>query len=178
MTEKASTSTMTGAARPQGAGRRWAATLGGPVVPKEGLRFGARARDGASALATLLVLFGFVAPLEANQTEPARSQAPDSLAEDRVNASLGKLPLYFIENRGQLDARVAYYVKGSGTSVYFTSQGVTFALSEALASGSQASGLDEPAAPSRRRWAVKLDFLGANPNARPSTRRPITRNGR
>ena len=40
----------------------------------------------------------------------------------------GKLPLYFVENRGQLDDRVAYYVQGRDTSVYFTGQGLTFAM--------------------------------------------------
>jgi len=47
-----------------------------------------------------------------------------------VQAVLGKLPLYFIENRGQVDERVAYYVQGRDTSLYFTSLGVTFVLSK------------------------------------------------
>ena len=34
--------------------------------------------------------------------------------------ALGHLPLYFVENRGQLDAEVAYSVLGGGTQVYFT----------------------------------------------------------
>ena len=47
----------------------------------------------------------------------------------RVETALGKLPLYFIENHGQLDARVGYYVQGRDKIVYFTPQGLTFALS-------------------------------------------------
>ena len=30
------------------------------------------------------------------------------------------MPLYFVENRGQVDSRVAYYVQGSDKSIYFT----------------------------------------------------------
>ena len=37
-----------------------------------------------------------------------------------AQATLSQLPLYFVENRGQLDAEVAYSVLGGGTQVYFT----------------------------------------------------------
>ena len=46
----------------------------------------------------------------------------------QVLEAYGKLPLYFIENQGQLDARVAYYIQGRDKSVFFTPQGVTYAL--------------------------------------------------
>ena len=46
----------------------------------------------------------------------------------QVLETYGKLPLYFIENQGQLDARVAYYMQGRDSSVYFTAEGVTFVL--------------------------------------------------
>ena len=36
------------------------------------------------------------------------------------------LPLYFIENQGQLDGRAAYYIPGRQTSVYFTRTGAPF----------------------------------------------------
>jgi len=72
----------------------------------------------------------------------------------------GQMPLYFIANQGQLDARVAYYVQGRDKTLYFTPDGVTFALTSA-----------QPPSPVRRgdggevsgRWIVKLDFVGANP---------------
>ena len=91
--------------------------------------------------------------------------APTPATRDRVIETYGKLPLYFVENRGQLDARVAYYVQGHDKSIYFTSQGVTYALT----GGGEAKG--EPrvrpvgfrqAAPASQHWAVKLDFVGAN----------------
>src|SRR5205814_6792961 len=66
---------------------------------------------------------------------PAASRTPDpgnppasAATTATVQAALGKLPLYFVENHGQLDARVAYYVQGHDTSLYFTSQGLTFTL--------------------------------------------------
>ncbi len=37
-----------------------------------------------------------------------------SLDRRRSSASFGRLPLYFIENRGQLDPRVAYYIRCPG----------------------------------------------------------------
>jgi len=37
-----------------------------------------------------------------------------------------KLPLYFIENKGQLDPRVRFYVKRSGQTVYFTDEKIVF----------------------------------------------------
>src|ERR1044071_8481202 len=44
--------------------------------------------------------------------------------KEKALTTLEKMPLYFTENRGQLDPRVAYYVQGKTTSVYFTSQGL------------------------------------------------------
>ncbi len=57
---------------------------------------------------------------------------------------LSDLPLSFIENRGQADPRVSYYLHGSNASVYFTPQGLTFSL------GGE-----------RERWTARLDFVGA-----------------
>ena len=51
--------------------------------------------------------------------------------------ALNQLPLYFVENRGQLDAEVAYTVLGGGTQVYFTRSGVTFAFSSGDVPGAE-----------------------------------------
>ena len=59
------------------------------------------------------------------------------------------LPLYFIENAGQTDERVAYYVQGRTTSIYFTKQGLTYSLRDPLAG-------------SPGRWVLKQDFIGAD----------------
>ena len=62
-----------------------------------------------------------------------------------LEAALGKLPLYFVENRGICPGEVKYYVQGADKALFFTSKGVTFSL----------KGKD-------RAWTVKLDFVGAN----------------
>jgi hypothetical protein len=74
----------------------------------------------------------------------------------RVTNALGKMPLYFIENQGQLHEDVGYYIQGYDKTLYFTPQGVTFSLS---GKANDAGAV--------QRWTVKLDFLGANPNAKP-----------
>jgi hypothetical protein len=63
----------------------------------------------------------------------SRSQRPaltPSAASPHPHAPerYGKLPLYFIENRGQTDKRVAYYLPGSDKSLYFAADGVTWVL--------------------------------------------------
>ena len=75
---------------------------------------------------------------------------------------------------------MAYYVQGTDKTLYFTPGGVTFALTAPAGRGERrrASGRGralpgrlagpramEPAP--RSRWAVKLDFVGANPDVRP-----------
>ena len=101
---------------------------------------------------------------------------PAAPSQDEMRSALQKLPLSFIKNQGQADRRVSYYVQGAGTSLYFTPQGVTYALtskghgsSPAARPGAAAS---RPTAPGRdggdRRWAVRQEFVGANPGVRPS----------
>src|SRR5262249_7291709 len=100
------------------------------------------------------------------------SRRADADTREGVRAMVSKLPLYFVENRGQEDGRVGYYVHGRDTAVYFTRTGVTFALSDTPA---RRVDIDRPgrrheirpvalspAAASPRRWAVQLDFVGAN----------------
>src|SRR5262245_37981094 len=52
-------------------------------------------------------------------------QAIDPETSARIRTTLERMPLYFIENQGRLDRRVAYYVQGRDTSLYFTSKGIT-----------------------------------------------------
>jgi putative cell wall-binding protein len=60
-----------------------------------------------------------------------------------------ELPLYFIENRGQLDAAVSHYVEGSPTDIYFDKTGMVFAQTERKGeTGSRAT--------------FRIDFVSAN----------------
>jgi len=65
----------------------------------------------------------------------------------RPSPLFSNLPLLFVENRGQLAETVRFSVPGSGRTLYFTREGITVAL--------EGDG---------RRWALKLDFVNANPD--------------
>jgi hypothetical protein len=111
---------------------------------------------------------------------PAPFASQDEAATQvRLEQAFGHLPLYFVENQGQMDERVAYYIQGSDKMIYLTPEGVTFALSAPLTQTAATaaahtaslrpvafrSGRETP--PERQRWVVKLDFVGANPDVRP-----------
>jgi hypothetical protein len=120
---------------------------------------------------------------------PGASIAPrwHSAQTPVVKATLdyGRMPLYFIPNTGQMDSQVAYYVQGKDKSLYFTPEGVTFALSRAKnaegnrsSPASQGRSMGKLSARARvkarnsapvasERWVVKLDFVGANRDVRP-----------
>lgn len=53
---------------------------------------------------------------------PAGGEASpeDTSKKIKIQEDFGKLPLSFIDNRGQLPADVLYYEKGAGHAVYFT----------------------------------------------------------
>jgi hypothetical protein len=104
------------------------------------------------------ILFGFLVlslclVLNAGYGTASQSVSTGTLPlSPALRAAFGRMPLYFVENRGQLDSRVGYYVQGKDETLYFGAEGVTLALAKA-ADGS--------------RWVIKLDFLGANPDIRP-----------
>jgi hypothetical protein len=96
-------------------------------------------------------------------------------ARVRARAALDQLPLSFIKNHGQLAGAVDYYVQGRDKTIYFTPEGLTFALTEwkhetAPSSANPSLALAHDAGERTReqdlharRWIVKLDFVGANP---------------
>jgi alpha-tubulin suppressor-like RCC1 family protein len=59
----------------------------------------------------------------------------------------GRLPLYFIENRGQVDKRVKYYSRGSGHTTFFTNDGLVLSLARSEAETAEAA---RQSGPSRR----------------------------
>src|SRR5919108_3072525 len=107
-------------------------------------------------------------PLNSSIFAPAeRKAAPTRVAKT-------SLPLYFIENRGQVNARVAYYLHGANKILYFTSEGVTIALNGPLSKQSAQATValvDSSSDPiderSIARLVIKLDFVGADPAAIP-----------
>ncbi len=113
-----------------------------------------------------------------------------------VQSLFAKLPLYFIKNKGQVDPQVAYYLQGQNAAVYFTPKGITFTLTGPETSKTElkpvkenvakaepvsllpshlakgAKGEPEPMV-DRKRWAVNLDFIGANPKATLAAESPL-----
>jgi hypothetical protein len=95
----------------------------------------------------LLSLTGVAAVLLAASLVPLldSNNAPTtSASKARAKTAVGDLPLYFVENQGQSDSKVDFYVPGQ-TSIFFTSRGVTYSLGD-----------------EQSRWAVRQSFLGAN----------------
>ena len=98
----------------------------------------------------------------------------NKIVDARVAKSYGKLPLSFVENRGQMDKRARFVIRGPRASAFFRNDGVTFDLWEA----SKIKPLNKrdmlqkmkpeiPSKPEKRRHAVlKLTFKGADPNCR------------
>ncbi len=94
------------------------------------------------------------------------SSLPDPSVASPVNARLANLPVQFVPNEGQVDARVAYYVKGRTTAVFFTRDGVYYRLrgESGKPELTRLAAHREEAAPAA--WNVKLEFLDPNPNVR------------
>jgi hypothetical protein len=141
----------------------------------------------AVAFFTVSLAEGPVALSQAGISEAAQLRSSLSM-----NRDFGKMPLCFIPNEGQLDGRVNYYVQGQDRTLYFTSGGVTMALSgrsmtsaerfvpgsdsqageheRSKALGIQRRGFeteDWPAGMPSERWVVKLDFVGADQGVKP-----------
>ncbi|MHB1457244.1 MAG: DUF7948 domain-containing protein [Armatimonadota bacterium] len=95
-------------------------------------------------------------------------------ADARVARLYGKLPLSFVENRGQMDKRARYVIRGPRASAFFRNDGVTFDLWEASKKKPlnkqdilQKSKPEKPTKPEVRKHAVlKLTFKGADPKCR------------
>ena len=98
--------------------------------------------------------------------------------DSRVTESFAGLPLYFIENRGQTDPKVSYYIKGKDETLFFTKEGITFALTGEKVTGTEKEetvntkkaelrDTDKKRIKKLERWVVKLDFIGANPDVKP-----------
>ena len=136
------------------------------------LTFGARAqvvpRRPAADVLVLLVLGAALSavaaarpishPRDLSQTPPLRS------GSSATHDGSVSLPVAFVPNRGQMDPRVSFSLTRPGASLFFTSRGVTFLLSN----GNERS----VGAASPRRWVIREHFVGANPGVIPTGVRP------
>ncbi len=73
-------------------------------------------------LFVLVLVLTLLPALPLLPVRPAAAGAPPDVAAPMPPVSLdfGRTPLYFVENQGQMDARVAYYVQGRDKTLYFT----------------------------------------------------------
>ncbi len=93
----------------------------------------------------------------------------------RIQPAMDRMPIYFVENRGQVDPRVSYYVPGSDKVIYFGADGLTFAFTERRQlSARQAANFSGPkdikdagSLNARGRLTLKLDFVDANVGGKP-----------
>ena len=102
------------------------------------------------ALAAMIALV--VASASAGTLNPAGRKAGSTavaVTKEQGRAAYGKLPLSFVPNAGQLDRRVRYSAQAGGASFFFTKRDAVFSFAE------QKKGL-----------ALRLSFLGANPQVR------------
>ena len=125
----------------------------------------------------------------AGVTPTIPSAAPRNLSDQTPSqtpaasfASSDRLPLYFVENRGQVDNHhVSHYVQGRDRTIYFAPDGLTFALLGESSPITGVQGLDPDAnahassrpdeRPPTSRWVVKLDFLDSNSRVQPTGQR-------
>jgi len=105
----------------------------------------------AFLIACLIFLGGWAGIPYPRDSESPTSYQPAG-GQVGVRPGFAKMPVSFIPNRGQLDELVAYHIQGKDKAVYFSAQGLTFAQAGAEGSG----------------WAVKLDFMGSSPGAKPA----------
>jgi hypothetical protein len=82
------------------------------------------------------------------QLPPTSSPTASKATRSQVRGAYGKLPLSFIENKGQTDRQVRYYAQGSGYSFFFTNTKVQLVLAKG-----------------KREQALDLRFLGARSEA-------------
>ena len=103
-------------------------------------------------VSSLFVVFFSTPSFPAVQSIP-----PDSATKTKVLASYGKLPLSFIENKGQVNKTVSYYLKGRQGTIYFTQEGMVYDLVSAGPSHPKKTLPTE-----RKRLSFTLKPIGAN----------------
>src|SRR3990172_283412 len=122
-----------------------------PQGPEDAFRpaLSDRAAGPASqALVTAAPRPGAASAALATEDIVPRTQELGPEQRSKVLASYGRLPLSFIENHGQVDARIAYYIQSPGRSLYFTTDGLALRLT-------QGKGDDAKA------HTIKVELVGA-----------------
>jgi len=90
--------------------------------------------------------------------EPVADSAGESVKAKALEI-YGELPLLFIENKGQLDAEVRYYVQADGQTVYLTDDGMVFDL---IRYRNDVADMPDPADRQAERLVFSINFVGAS----------------
>ncbi len=75
----------------------------------------------------------------ATRTQPLKRGQTSVAEEARIREAYGNIPLYFIENRGQMERAVKFYEKGPGHATFFTKDGLVLSLAKGAAKGYKTS---------------------------------------
>jgi len=117
-----------------------------------------------------LILLGFISSGQGINLAPSAWRA---IPQVRTRPDYGRMPLAFVPSPAETKEGAIFSVRGKNKSIHFSPEGLTFVLTEPVSS-KRTSGLDPAAAESGvqdrgvRRWTLKLDFVGSNPEARPA----------
>ena len=116
--------------------------------------------DMIHILLGLILLFMIFTPgmpplADTMQQEPS-ADSMDEAVKAEVLEAYGNLPVLFIQNDGQLDSTVEYYVKASRQTLYFTGDSIVFDLIRYQ--GTEETDLTDRKA---ERLVFSIDFLGA-----------------
>jgi hypothetical protein len=96
----------------------------------------------------------------------------------KVRADFGRMPLYFVPNDGQLEAKVDFYVQGQDRSIWFNPEGLTFMLAGSDSSETRAEcrerarNLPPGMKETGHGEEVKLQFVGAESDVHPQGEEP------
>ena len=99
---------------------------------------------------------------------PDRAAQPDPATQSRIADSYGKLPLCFEANQGQTDTSVKFLSRGSGYTLFLTSDEAVFSLYEASANTPPVRSQERrrPVVMSTNNTVLRMKFVDANPTAK------------
>jgi len=121
-----------------------------------------------NALIVLMMLLGladfiFIRTVEAKTTQGNRNENDISPEQrQKIMGSYGKLPLSFIENRGQADKRVGYYAQSAGKTVSFTKEGYTLHLTQSSSQKLPEKGMQKEIQKEIKAHTIKVEFVGVD----------------
>ncbi|MBI4744941.1 MAG: SBBP repeat-containing protein, partial [Actinobacteria bacterium] len=104
-----------------------------------------------------------------NSVSPLSSKTTIEAEKEKAIKAYGKLPIYFVPNKGQLNSKVKYYAAGAGYSFYLTQDGVTYSFTKNNPNDAKnlltpETNKDIDKSKKIEGYALKIKFLGTNQN--------------